>query len=107
MRPNSTALPILNDTLSLPPDIADDVIFVRRLDIQASAGGGALAVYDDEDDQGLQFIALQASWLRARGINPAFCRVLTAKGDSMEPTIRDGDTMIIDTSIDRAKDNTI
>jgi phage repressor protein C with HTH and peptisase S24 domain len=107
MRPNSIALPVLNQTLSIPAEIAEDLALVRRLDIQASAGVGVLAVNGDENEEALQFIAFQASWLRARNINPTFCRVLTARGDSMEPTIRDGDTLLIDTSIDRAKDNTL
>ena len=46
------------------------------------------------------FLAFQASWLAKKGINPDCARVLTAKGDSMEPTIRDGDVLLVDTSID-------
>lgn len=90
---------------ALPPDVAQDLVLVRKFDVQASAGGGVLPV--GHGDEGVQFMALQASWLRSRNINPDYCQLLTARGDSMEPTIRDGDTMIIDTSIDRAKDNTI
>jgi phage repressor protein C with HTH and peptisase S24 domain len=32
---------------------------------------------------------------------------LTARGDSMEETIRDGDVLLVDTSIDRVRDNSI
>jgi len=32
---------------------------------------------------------------------------MTAKGDSMEPTIRDGDVLLVDTSIDRVRDNAL
>lgn len=76
---------------------------VPRLDIQASAGNGALAWSEEPVD----FLAFQESWLRARNIHPKYARVLTAKGDSMEPTIRDGDVLLVDTSIDRLRDNSI
>jgi len=76
---------------------------VPRLDVQASAGNGALAMSEEPID----FLAFQESWLRARNINPKYARVLTAKGDSMEPTIRDGDVLLVDTSIDRVRDNAI
>lgn len=76
---------------------------VARLDIQASAGNGALALSEDPVD----FLAFPEDWLRARNINPHFARILSAKGDSMEPTIRDGDILLVDTSIDRVRDNSI
>lgn len=76
---------------------------VPRLDIEASAGPGALA----HNEQAIDYLAFQESWLRARKINPSFARVLTAKGDSMEPTIRNGDVLLVDTSINYIQDNTI
>lgn len=76
---------------------------VPRLDIQASAGNGALAWSEEPVD----FLAFQESWLRARNISPKYARVLTTRGDSMEPTIRDGDVLLVDTSIDHVRDNTI
>lgn len=76
---------------------------VPRLNVQASAGFGALALSEEPVD----FLAFQESWLRARNINPRYARVLTTRGDSMEPTIRDGDVLLVDTSIDHVRDNTI
>lgn len=76
---------------------------VPRLDVQASAGNGALALSEEPID----FLAFQESWLRERNINPKYARVLTTRGDSMEPTIRDGDVLLVDTSIDRIRDNSI
>lgn len=76
---------------------------VPRLDVRASAGSG-LVSYTEE---ALDYLAFQEGWLRARKINPATARVITAKGDSMEDTIRDGDTLLVDTSIDRFRDNAI
>lgn len=76
---------------------------VPRLEVHASAGVGSIA--DREDAVGL--IAFQASWLRKRGINPQAARALTVRGDSMEPTIRSGDVLLVDTSKDRVEDNGI
>ncbi|MCZ7499334.1 MULTISPECIES: helix-turn-helix transcriptional regulator [unclassified Agrobacterium] len=76
---------------------------IPRLGVHASAGNGTIAVTEEPVD----FLAFQESWLRSRKINPKYARVLTTRGDSMEPTIRDGDILLVDTSIDRIKDNAI
>lgn len=80
-----------------------DFALVPRLDIQASAGNGRVAIHEEP----LEYLAFQADWLRRRGVNPAAARILTARGDSMEETIRDGDVLLVDTSIDRVRDNSI
>lgn len=82
---------------------AEGFALVPRLDIQASAGNGRVALSEEP----LEYLAFQAAWLRGRGINPASARILTARGDSMEETIRDGDVLLVDTSIDRVRDNSI
>lgn len=76
---------------------------VPRLDVQASAGAGRVTIGEDP----LEYLAFQSTWLRSRNINPAFARILTARGDSMEETIRDGDVLLVDTSVNRIRDNTI
>jgi phage repressor protein C with HTH and peptisase S24 domain len=76
---------------------------IPRLDIQASAGNGRVALHEDP----LEYLAFQSDWLRGRGINPSTARILTARGDSMEETIRDGDVLLVDASIDRVRDNSI
>mgnify|MGYP000698071635 CR=1 FL=1 len=83
--------------------VSGDFALVPRLDVQASAGDGRIAITDDP----LEYLAFQRGWLKGRGINPEKARILTARGDSMEETIRDGDVLLIDTSIDRIKDNAI
>ncbi|NKX16134.1 helix-turn-helix transcriptional regulator [Ochrobactrum pseudogrignonense] len=76
---------------------------VPRLDVQASAGAGRVTIGEDP----LEYLAFQSTRLRSRNINPAFARILTARGDSMEETIRDGDVLLVDTSVNRIRDNTI
>lgn len=83
--------------------ITQEFALIPRLDVQASAGDGRIALGEDP----LEYLAFQRGWLRGKGINPDRARILTARGDSMEETIRDGDVLLVDTSIDRIRDNAI
>lgn len=98
-KPTEGEVAYFHTSLAASPEFA----MIPRLDVQASAGDGRLAISEDP----LEYLAFQAAWLRSRGINPATARILTARGDSMEETIRDGDVLLIDTSINRIKDNAI
>lgn len=80
-----------------------NLTLIPRLDVEAAAGYGALA----ESEEPVALLAFNSDWLRRRGINPGFAHALTAKGDSMEPTIRSGDVLLVDTSIDKIEDNGI
>lgn len=80
--------------------------FVPRYDVRVSAGPGAIVPFEDIDGT-RQFVAFRTEWLRRIGVNPKTAEVLVAVGDSMEPTIRDGDLLLIDRSIDRMVDNGI
>lgn len=83
--------------------LSPEFSMLPRLDIEVSAGKGALVEVEDT----YEVLAFRADWLRRRGINPATTHVLTARGDSMEPTIRDGDILLVDTSINYVRDNAI
>ena len=80
-------------------------VLVPKFEVQASAGGGidngALAHGPSE------MIAFREDWLRSLGVNPRFAQALVARGDSMEPTIRDGDLLLVDRAIDRVVDEGI
>lgn len=65
---------------------------VRRLDIAASAGSGGLA----EDVRQLGSRYLDPGLLESLGISPGHAAMLPAMGESMAPTIRDGDMMLVD-----------
>lgn len=80
--------------------------FVRRFDVRASAGPGAIVAFDDIDGSS-RFVAFRTEWLHRIGVSPGHAEVLIAVGDSMEPTIRDGDLLLIDRAIDRVIDNGI
>ncbi len=95
-----TAAPIVSG--SAP---SEDYVELPRLRVQAAAGAGRFMAPGD-DDPG-QFLAARSSWLHSIGCSPAKTEALMAKGDSMEPTIRDGDTLLVDRSVDRIVDNGI
>jgi phage repressor protein C with HTH and peptisase S24 domain len=78
--------------------IDENFAVIPRLDVRASAGDGALPVPLNEDDE---FLAFRSDWLRRQGVDPAKAELMTALGDSMEPTISDGDLMIVDRSFER------
>lgn len=73
-----------------PPVAAPPTI--RRLDLAASAGPGALA----EDDRPAGSMVIDPAVLAGR--DPALLSLLPARGDSMLPLIHDGDMMLVDAS---------
>ena len=79
------------EEISLAAD-APDWFDVPRLELGVSAGGGTL------DPGELAFGALRFSrrWLRQRGLEPAMLSTVEVIGDSMEPTLRHGDEILVD-----------
>ena len=65
---------------------------VPRLALGASAGPGALA----GEEQAIGTFRFAARWLRAQGLDPAQLSAIAVAGDSMEPTLRDGDEILVD-----------
>lgn len=79
-------------------------VLIPRYDVEASAGPGALSEMENVVD----FLAFQENWVRyTLGLDPARLALITAVGDSMEPAIRAGDLLLIDTGIDRFVDDAI
>jgi phage repressor protein C with HTH and peptisase S24 domain len=71
----------------------DGLVSVERLDVGASAGAGALP----EDERALGRIAFDAQWLRRLGAAKAErLSVIRVQGDSMAPTLADGDEILVD-----------
>ncbi len=66
---------------------------VARLDVDAAAGAGAF----DGDERGSGHIAFDPAWLRrvARGA-PDQLSIIRVAGDSMAPTLADGDDILVD-----------
>ncbi|WOK36067.1 helix-turn-helix transcriptional regulator [Sphingomonas sp. C3-2] len=69
-----------------------DLVLVPRLDIGASAGSGALG----GDESISARLGFQAGWLRNLvGGNPDQLSIIQVRGDSMAPTLSDGDDILI------------
>jgi phage repressor protein C with HTH and peptisase S24 domain len=67
-------------------------IAIPRLPLGASAGPGAFA----EGEEPYGAFGVTAPWLRAQGLEPAMLSAIAVIGDSMEPTLRDGDEILVD-----------
>ncbi len=75
---------------------------ISKYNVIASMGGGALAPsYEHIVDR----ISVSSNWLKrnTRGSSPSSLALITAYGDSMQPTFNDGDLLLIDTTVDTVK----
>ena len=98
-QPEQKGVPMLQ--IARPDNLVEGaMVLVPRLSVQASAGAGALVESEQIDD----FVAFAASYLRSLDLNPSFARIHKVKGDSMSPTLSDGEWVIVDTSIDHVED---
>ncbi len=82
----------------------NDFVFIPRYDVAASAGGGAII----ESDRLVDFLAFKKDWIRRTlALDPQRLAVISAEGDSMRPTISEGDVLLIDTNITHVRDSAI
>jgi hypothetical protein len=77
----------------VPPPDAAGLVPVPRLDAAAAAGAGAF----DASERARAHIAFERAWLRrlARGA-PDQLSIIRVAGDSMAPTLIDGDDILVD-----------
>lgn len=78
----------------LPPG---EYVLIPRLDLHLSAGRG-------KDQVEIEFVekqpqAFRTDWIRRERLKPSKLACLNASGSSMEPTIWDGDSLVVDTSM--------
>jgi len=75
--------------------VEGEEVFLPHYRISASAGGGILAT-EPEIDEDLPF---KIVWIRRRlKTSPGNLFLIDVRGDSMEPTLYDGDTVLVDRS---------
>ena len=67
-------------------------VAVPRLPVQASAGPGAFA----GDERARSHLSFDPSWLRRLTGDVRRLAMITVRGDSMAPTLRDGDEILVD-----------
>lgn len=89
LSPSSTAtLPTPVTRMGATPPI----VAVPRLSLGASAGSGSL----DEDERAAGAMAFDAQWLRQLGVKPQRVSIIRVDGESMAPTLSDGDDIMVD-----------
>ena len=69
------------------------LVLVPKVRARLNAGGGSLETSDEEEGR----YAFRSRWIRRKGSVPSMV-LMDVSGDSMEPEIRDGDTVLIDQS---------
>lgn len=69
---------------------------IRRFDIEASAGAGALALAEVATIE----LAVERTFLERYGVDPSTCFVMGIKGNSMYPTLADGDDAAVTTQME-------
>lgn len=80
-----------------PDDLPEgEFVMVPRLAVKLSAGNGHEQV-EIEFTKGMPQ-AFRAQWIREQRLKPNKLAAMTADGDSMETTIYDGDSLLVDTS---------
>lgn len=72
-----------------------DWVDVPRLAVDASAGGGAFA----GEEELLGTIRFSPRWLRSMGLDPKALSAIAVAGDSMAPTLQDGDEILVDRTV--------
>ncbi|MCH7371061.1 helix-turn-helix transcriptional regulator [Aeromonas sp. MR16] len=78
----------------------EEYALIDGFHIAVSAGHGA---FNDQHEVKRK-LAFRRKWLKFRQLQPENLAVVFAQGDSMEPTIHTGDSILIDTSKNQIKD---
>lgn len=88
-----------------PGDPGPDQIAIERVLLKVSAGVTGFSV-EHVDGNGIP-IFIGAQWLAKRGYKPEHLFALTVSGDSMEPSLYDGDLVIINTGDTKPVDEAV
>lgn len=92
-----------SDHTDMQPEDWDDFAMVPLYDVEASAGHGAVV---GEETQLCQ-LAFRKDWLINKGLQKDRLVTIKTKGDSMEPTLHDGDLLLVDTRVEKILDDSI
>jgi transcriptional regulator with XRE-family HTH domain len=84
------------DSMPVPGDDFDPVSFPDSFPdsfpVRAAAGAGSEVL----DESRASHLLMDPRWLRSHALNPDFCDVISVSGDSMEPTLPDGCSILVD-----------
>ena len=94
----STAVP---ESRPYDPALDDaEHVMVPKLSVQLAAGHGAAA---PEVETATGFLAFRREWMQCYGLQPGQVSAVDVTGDSMEPMLSDGDTVLVDHRRNEAK----
>ncbi|WP_198599155.1 helix-turn-helix domain-containing protein [Vibrio kanaloae] len=82
----------------------DEFALIPGYRIQVSAGHGSL---NPEQLEPTRHLAFRRKWLKFRGFNEKDLAIVWAKGDSMEPTIHNNDTLVVNMARKKPSDGHI
>jgi phage repressor protein C with HTH and peptisase S24 domain len=74
------------------PDFMEEFALIPGYRIQVSAGHGSL---NPDQLEPTRYLAFRRKWLKFRGFTEKELAIVWAKGDSMEPTINNNDTLVV------------
>ena len=84
--------------------VRNEYIYVPKYNIQASAGHGAIA----ENEMVVDHLAFKSDWVSTKlGADPKALVLITAVGDSMEPTIQEDDLLLLNTAENEVREDGI
>ena len=76
------------------PEDADEIPGARPVavwEVAPAAGGGAVV----DEERRVSRVWFRRDWLDGHGLDPTQCHVLGVRGASMEPLLRDGDSILV------------
>lgn len=96
---------IADDVEGAPAEFDQNVLYVSapRYEVQAAAGSGEEVL--DESVKG--YLGFNKTWLREQNLSASNLAVIEVRGDSMEPTLHDGDSVLLDMRSPQLKDGGI
>lgn len=81
-----------------------DFVMVPRYEVHASAGHGAVI----HSEQIVDYLAFRADWIHtALGVTQKDLALIEVHGDSMEPTLSNGDLILLDMRHGKVMDNSV
>ncbi|CAA0097801.1 putative HTH-type transcriptional regulator [BD1-7 clade bacterium] len=89
--------------VAVPKDELAEFALIPGYDIQVSAGHGAFP----DSEQPTRRLAFRHRWLKFRGLSENDLVLVYASGDSMEPTISNNNTLMVDTSDTKLLDGSV
>lgn len=79
-----------------PAEDSDDLVVIPLAEVKASAGITGFSLHQDWSSTQATPVVLRRQWIKAKGFRPEKLAFMWVHGQSMEPTMRDGDLILLD-----------